>query len=291
VLILCTALTFLPPFLLTYYTGDFWPKESYYSEQPHLVNQTKYILIAESDLTINKFLMSSYSTLNNNFQSGLISGIVTQSSSDIDGDGLIDQYRISFDLIFPSTVATIRSINVWLIFQYELIEKQHITMETMALVNIIPSSTLQTSDNKNLTVYGQLIFEQNTAIESAGNDSIYNTSIINIDSSLSNIPNLNSILDEYFTRKYYTSFENQYTWSTPRTTSNGNTLTISIVVNSGRQLIRYQPGFWQEFKWGWIQYISVFLPFMIVFNRLKLFVFGNHLVRTLVPLSIHRHKA
>jgi hypothetical protein len=165
-------------------------------------------------------------------------------------------------------------------------------METMALINIIPPSILTPSANKNLTVYGQLIFEQNAAIESAGNDSIYNTSIINIDSSLSNIPNLDSILDQYFTRNYYTSFKNQYTWSTPRTTATDtNIVTVTVVVNSGRQSIRYRPGFWQDFKWGWIQYISVFLPFMIVFNRLKLFVFGNHLVRTLEPLSIHRHKA
>ena len=293
VLIVCTTLTFLSPFLLTYYSGDFWPQVAYYSEQPRLANRTKFILVAETDsITATQSFMSSYGTLNNYFQAGAVPGNVAESSSDIDGDGLIDQYRISFDLTFSSTSITIRSINVWLIFQYELRGRQHITMETMALINVVPSSLLQPSSNQNITVYGQLIFEQNTAIQNAGNDSVYNTSIINTDSSLTNIPNMNSILDQYFARKYYTAFKNLYTWTSPRTTAGDtNKVTVSVVVNSGRQSIRYRPGFWQELKWGWIQYISLFLPFMIVFNRLKVFVFTNNLVRTFAPLSIHRHKA
>jgi transmembrane protein 231 len=293
VLILCTTLTFLSPFLLTYYTGDFWPQESLYSEQPRLDNQTKYILIAENnDQTTVGFFLSSYSILNNNFQGAILPGSIVQSSSDINGDGLLDQFRISFDLASSQATTIIRNINIWLIFQFELSVKQRINMETMALISIVPPAGIVANANTNLTVYGQLIFEQKNAIQSSGNDSTYNQSIINIDNSLSSTPNLDSILDEYFTRKYYTSYQTQYIWSTPRTTTTDtNTITITVVVNIGRQLIRFTPGFWQEFKWGWIQYISVLLPFLIVFNRLKLFVFSNHLVRTFVPLPIHRHKA
>jgi len=289
VLILCTILTFLSPFLLTYYTGDFWPKESFYSEQPRLDNTIKFILIADNNGT-DGFFMSSYSILNDNFKENILYGTKTESLSDIDGDGLIDQFRVSFDLEIPSSSITIRNINIWLIFQYQLSEKQLINMETMALVSIVPPSILTPAMNTNLTVYGQLVFEQNNAIQSAGNDSTYNQSIININSS-SPPPDLDSILADYFTRNYYTSYQQQYTWLTPRTSSDTNILTINVIVNIGRQLIRYVPGFWQDFKWGWIQYISVLLPFIIVFNRLKLFVFSNHLVRTLVPLSTHRYKA
>jgi hypothetical protein len=287
--ILCTALTFLPPFLLTYYTGNFWLKESFYSEQPRLYNTTKYILITENTGS-DGFFLSSYATLNNNFQDGLIPGSTILSTSDIDGDGLIDQFRISFDLVFSQSNIIINSINILLIFHFELSDKQYIIMETMAPISIVPPYTLTAADNKNLTVYGQLIFEQNNPIQSFGSDLTYNTSIINITSSSSSPPNLDSILSEYFTRKYYTSYQSQYTWITPRTTTDSNTITISVVVNIGRQKIRYTPGFWQDFKWGWIQYISVFLPFVIVFNRLKLFVFSNHLVRTLDPLPNQRQK-
>ncbi|CAF0939372.1 unnamed protein product [Rotaria sp. Silwood1] len=286
-----TALTLLPPFLLTYYTGDFWIKESIYSEQPRIHNQTKYILIAENnDATNNQFFLSSYSTLNRNFQESLIPGNTIESLYDVDGDGLMDQFRISFDLIFAQSNTVIRSINIWLIFQYELREKQRINMETMALINIVPPSILTSNSNANLTIYGQLIFNQRQAIKSSGNDSIYDKSII--DTSSSSILDLNSILREYFARKYYTSYQTQYTWTTPRTTttSTSNILTVNVLVNIGRQSIRFTPGFWQDFKWGWIQYICVLVPFIMVFNRLKLFVFSNNLVRTLAPPSYHPHQ-
>ncbi|CAF2499024.1 unnamed protein product [Rotaria sp. Silwood2] len=285
-----TALTFLPPFLLTYYTGDFWIKESIYSEQPRIYNQTKYILIVENnDATNNRFFLSSYSTLNRNFEESLITGNTIVTSSDVDGDGLIDQCRISSDFIFSQADIVIRNINIWLIFQYQLREKQRINMETMALINIVPPSMLTANSNTNLTIYGQLIFEQRQTIKNSGNDSIYDQSII--DTSSSSTPDLDSILKEYFTRKYYTAYQTQYIWMTPRTTTSvSNTLTVNAVVNIGRQPIRYTPGFWQDFKWGWIQYICVLVPFMIIFNRLKLFVFSNNLIRTLAPLSYHQHQ-
>jgi hypothetical protein len=290
-IILCTALTFLSPFLLTYYTGDFWTKESVYSEQPYLDNNTKSILIAQNNGPDNEFFYSSDSTLNQNFYSNLIPATTTTASYDIDGDGLIDQFSISFDLIFSSPSTVITNINIWLIFQYQLSKKQLINMETMALISIIPPSSISTNSNLNITVYGQLLFQQQQGIQRAGNDSTYNQSIIDVE-NLSSSPDLNAILDDYFTRKYYTTYETQYTWITPRTTpTDTSKLTVTVVVNNGRQAIRYVPGFWQDFKWGWIQYISVLFPFMIVFNRLKLFVFSNHLVRTFVPLTTHRYKA
>jgi transmembrane protein 231 len=292
VLIICTALTLLPPFLLTYYTGDFWTTEAIYSEQPRFDNTTKYILIAENNnADDNEFFLSSYSALNINFQNSLISGTTAVSSFDIDGDGLIDQFRVSFDLEFASTTTVIRNINIWLILNYALNGKQSINAETMALISFVPPSQLTPGDNQNLTIYGQLIFEQRQPIESSGSDSTYDTSIIDIDSSSSSPPDLDSILSNYYTRNYYTSYQTQYTWMVPRTTIDTNTLTVNVVVNVGRQSIRYVPGFWQAFKWGWIQYISVLLPFMFVFNRVKLFVFSNHIVQTSVPLSKHRHQA
>ena len=275
VFILCTTLTFLSPFLLTYYTGDFWPQESIYSEQPQLDNNTKYILIAENNGADNRIFLSSYSTLDRNFQNNIIFGSTSETAYDIDQDGLIDQLFISFDLIFSQSTTLISNINIWLICQYQLSGKQQINMETMALVNIVPSSSITPLSNLNITVYGQLVFQQKKPIQSAGNDSTYNQSIINPEDFSSSL-DLDSILDDYFSRTYYTTYETQYTWITPRTTTaDTNKLTVNIVVNNGRQAIRYVPGFWQNFKWGWIQYISVLLPFMMVFNRLKLFVFSK----------------
>ena len=51
-ILLCTILTYLSPFLLTYYTGEFWKRESIYSEQPRVNNTLKYLFIVNNnDLT------------------------------------------------------------------------------------------------------------------------------------------------------------------------------------------------------------------------------------------------
>ncbi|CAF1633967.1 unnamed protein product [Adineta ricciae] len=289
VLILCTALTFLSPFLLTFYTGDFWIVDSVYSEQPQIDNHTNFILQVDNDDTSNRFFLSSYSTLNRNYQSDLLSASSDFVSNDTDGDGLLDQYRLTFDIQLPSSTTNVRSINLWLIFKYKLRQRQHITTETMALANFIPPSTLQPSNNQQITIYGQLVLKQRKVIPNSGEDSSYNEEISNSLSS-SSVPDLDSILSKYFSRNYYTSFETQYTSLTTRTSTTTG-LTFTVVMNVGRQAIHYQPGFWQAFKWGWIQYICTLLPFLFVFYRLTLFVFSNNLVRTSAPLPNHRHKA
>jgi transmembrane protein 231 len=46
--------------------------------------------------------------------------------------------------------------------------------------------------------------------------------------------------------------------------------------------IYYTPAFWEQFKWGWIQYISVLIPFIYIFYLIKIFIFNNNLVDTVV---------
>jgi transmembrane protein 231 len=254
-------------------------KESMYSEQPFLSKNLKYLLLIDTaDTTGKRMFMSSYSTLNQQFARDLIFGNVMDASSDTDGDGFIDQYRISFELMQPMTSNYIHNINIWLIFPFELRQQQHISMETLALISFT-SDSLRTSDERtNVTMYGQLKFEQKQAIGNSGSNSIYNTSII--DDTSSSTVNIDSILDNYFARKFYTTYRTNYVSMTTHSLPISKTLIINGVVNIGRQWVRYVPGFWQRFKWGWIQYTAVLVPFIFIFNRLKQFVFTNQLVRT-----------
>jgi hypothetical protein len=49
--------------------------------------------------------------------------------------------------------------------------------------------------------------------------------------------------------------------------------------------IFYTPAFWEQFKYGWIQYISILIPFLFVFRLVKTFIFENQLVPTIVSNS------
>jgi transmembrane protein 231 len=289
-LILCTALTFLPPFLFAYYAGGYWIKESRYSEQPRVNYSSKYILITQNSDTTKPFFSSSYASINSIFQNAFIPGTTTVSAIDNNNDGITDQFFITFQFSYGSGVQ-INSVDLWLIFQYELRARQSIIMETMLLINFIAPGIIDISNNPNISSAGELILEQRQPIQSSGSDTTYNTSIIDLDNLFQTSSlNLSTVLDEYFTRKYYTSYQSQNLKWTPGTISSSNILSINIMINIGSQSIRFIPGFWQEFKWGWIQYVSVLLPFIIVFNRIKEFVFRKQFVRTLVEIPYHRYK-
>lgn len=286
----CTILTYLSPFLLTYYTGDLWKRESIYSEQPRLNNTVKYLFILNNDGTSsNRFLISSFSNLNNINRDAFIPGVISEGSADTDGDGLIDQYRISLDITGASTLQ-INAINVWLFFPFELRGRQRITMEALGLVTYVPSAPLPMSANREINIYGQLKFQQRQTIGSAGLSAEYSRPKLDLEIATSST-DFDAILRDYFQQKYFTTFENQYVYEEFRDSSQPDGLTLTIVVNIGRQAIRFAPGFWEEFKWGWIQYVCTLIPFVALFNRLKLFVFSNQLVRTLTPIAVHRHQA
>ncbi|XP_029414455.1 transmembrane protein 231 isoform X2 [Nannospalax galili] len=62
---------------------------------------------------------------------------------------------------------------------------------------------------------------------------------------------------------------------------------INAVVRYPVEVISYQPGFWEMIKFAWIQYVSILLIFLWVFERIKIFVFQNQVVTT-IPVSVPR---
>ena len=287
-LILCTTLTFLPPFLVTYFAGGFWIKESTYSEQARLNFSSKYLLTLDNNVATNPFFSSSYAAINSIFQTLFIPSSSTVIPIDNNGDGITDQFSITIELPLATNLP-INNINLWLIFQYELRARQSLIMETIVPIRF--HAPLSTISNPSVFAAGDLYLEQRRPIQASGSDYTYNTSVIDLNALFaSSSLDFNSVLNQYFTRNYYTSFQSQYVKWTSGSVRNEPMLTMNVVMNVPSQSIRFIPGFWQEFKWGWIQYVSVLLPFIAVFNRIKEFVFRHRFVRTLVELPHHRYK-
>ena len=72
--------------------------------------------------------------------------------------------------------------------------------------------------------------------------------------------------------------------------SNVNSFSIKAVIRYAKQQVIFIPGFWEQFKWGWIQYVAALLPFLFVFKLIKIFIFENQLVPTIVTTSNLKHK-
>jgi hypothetical protein len=279
----CLLLTFLSPLFTSYFTSGFYYKELTYYEQPNVTFLGKYDVIINS-LSYLGF-SSSEAPLNNyylQFSSYNPSILRTSLPLDTNGDGIVDQQKITINVILPSNIMG-STINVWLIFQYALTRYPLLINETLGVISLKAPSFLST--NTTVTIYGQLRFQQQEPVLSYTNYSSIQGSIIDY-GSFSVPPSFDDILENYMSRDYYTTFDQQYVqWSSIASTDTSTVLTIKVVVNTGSQSIRYVPSFWKEFRWTWVQYFTALLPFFYVANKVKEFVFSNGLVRTLVRKS------
>jgi transmembrane protein 231 len=98
---------------------------------------------------------------------------------------------------------------------------------------------------------------------------------------------IGKILNAYYERPYGTRLKTDYAFWTNRNTNGFN---INGRVRYAPYKIMYVPAFWEQFKWGWIQYIAVLIPFLYVFRLIKIFIFENQLVPVIVMASPNKVK-
>lgn len=92
---------------------------------------------------------------------------------------------------------------------------------------------------------------------------------------------LPTIFQDYTSRNLTTYINAPYTvWSTGRAV--GQPFVLSATIAYPEEQFTYTPGFWYLIKWGWVQYVSVLLIFLFVFDRIKIFIYQNQLVTTIV---------
>lgn len=278
--ICCLLLTFVPPLFTSYFTGGFYYKELTYGEQPYAAYSGKYHIIigspssttifSSSDSRLNKYFASSYYAA---------SSVRTGAARDTNGDGIVDQNTVTIDVVLPGAIQG-RTINLWLLFQYSLNRYSTAKTEALGVVSVkAPASLLE---NTTATIYGQLRLHQRNAITSS-TDLTSQNPVMNF-GLFSVVPSLDTVLNDYYSRDYFTTFDPDYVqWTTTAATT--RQLTLKVVINTSLQSIRYVPSFWKEFRWAWIQYVTALIPFLYVMNKVKEFAFCNRLLRTFVKKS------
>lgn len=277
----CLFFVFLPPLFTSYYTSGFYYKELSYTEQPIVTYHEKYDLIVDSTSTLR--FCSSDTRLNTYFtSSSIVCTIDSYVPRVANSDVITDQHKITINVISPGTLDN-TVINLWLLYQYQLNRYPSINMESLGLVQLNAPSSLLT--NTTVTVYGKLNFKQNQPLTSYTNDSTIQNPIIDF-GAYSIVPSFDDVLNGYYSRNFYTVFDQQYVqWASKPSTDGTSILTINVIVNTGSQTIRYVPSFWKEFRWTWIQYFTSLLPFYYVASKVKEFVFSSGIVRCVVGKS------
>ncbi|XP_060784497.1 transmembrane protein 231-like isoform X2 [Neoarius graeffei] len=273
-------LTYIPPLLITYRSQGFWLKQSSYEEQPVVQFQYEMLMMGVTSVSGEYVAWSTFSNFNALLGDKLRIPTVSVQESDRNGDGKAD--RLSLQMSVPLTSEEqIYSIQLLLTFSYQLRRMSVVVMQSMVLVQA--SSPVPVSQ---LFISGDLKLQQKEPLSHRGVHTHYNVSVINLASPFASSYDLSTIIRNYQERNLTTYLSCPVpVWTVGRAAN--APFEIKAEIRYPVETVTYRPGFWETLKFAWVQYVSVLLIFLWIFQRIQTFVFHNRVLPT-VPVSLHK---
>ncbi|KAM4833510.1 transmembrane protein 231 [Thomomys bottae] len=280
-LLLATALTYVPPLLVAFRSHGLWLKRSSYEEQPAVRFQHQVLLVALLGPEPGGFLAwSTFPAFNRLQGDHLRLPLVSTREEDRNQDGKMDMLYFRLELPLQAT-ENVLGVQLILTFSYQLHRMSTFVMQSMAFLQssfAVPGSQLY--------VNGDLRLQQKQPLSYSGLDVRYNVSVINGTSPFAQDYDLTHIVAAYQERNVTTVLNDPNPiWLVGR--AGEAPFVINAVIRYPVEVISYQPGFWEMIKFAWVQYVSILLIFLWVFERIKVFVFQNQVVTTIpgTPMS------
>ena len=268
-------LTFIPPLLVAYRSQGFWKTTNTYMEQPSVTFKKQVMMVLDTSMSGQFLAWSTYSNLNNLLQSNLRVPVVSSIETDTNGDGKFDQLNFTASMPLANN-EIVTSVQVLLVFDYQLFRMSFFQMESLAYV-----SHSAIAGGSSFTTFGNLKLDQKTPLRHRGVDKRFNNPIVDSSSLSVSTYDFTNIFQSYSARNVTTLFTNDYpVWKSGHGTT--QPFVIQMIIKYPTEDILYQPGFWELIKWGWVQYVSILLIFLWVFQKLNFVVFGGQLINTLV---------
>ncbi|XP_045389874.1 transmembrane protein 231 isoform X2 [Lemur catta] len=273
-LLLAAALTYIPPLLVAFRSHGFWLKRSSYEEQPTVRFQHQALLVALLGPERGGVLAwSTFPAFNRLQGDRLRVPLVSTREEDRNQDGKMDRLHFKLELPLQSTEHVL-GVQLILTFSYQL--------HSMAFLQssfAVPGSQLH--------VNGDLRLQQRQPLSYGGLDVRYNVSVINGTSPFARDYDLTHIVAAYQERNVTTVLDDPNPiWLVGRAAE--APFVINAVIRYPVEVISYQPGFWEMIKFAWVQYVSILLIFLWVFERIKIFVFQNQVVTTIPANAMPR---
>ncbi|CAF1047757.1 unnamed protein product [Brachionus calyciflorus] len=268
--IITITLTYLSPFLIAYFTGGFWIKEKTFTEQAEVKFQYRFIALLEGET--NTYISSSYESINQIYSNEYRPSVRTITELDTNEDGINDLLELSI-FISGIPIDTITNIKLILLFNSTLSAYSKLKLESLAYLE-----SYNAKKSSELNFDGEIQFVQREKLREKITYNGYSYQLLNESNIDLEALNLDKIMRDYNSREYSTRLITDFvSWK--------NTLAEGFRINAHIRYapftISYVPAFWEQFKWGWIQYICSLIPFIYVFKRIKIFIFENQLVPTI----------
>ncbi|XP_019961715.1 transmembrane protein 231 [Paralichthys olivaceus] len=277
-LLVVLGLTYIAPLLVAYRSQGFWIKMSSYEEQPVVRYQYQALLVAATGPQGDYVAWSTFPHLNNMLGTNLRIPGVSVREEDTNQDGKFD--LLTFKLQLPlKAEEQVHSVQLLLTFSYQLFRMSTVVMQS--LVYVQHSSSVP---GAKLFISGDLRLQQRTPLPHRGLYNIYNVSVIDGSSPFASAYDLDDIIRRYQQRNLTTVLSCPMpVWTVGRAA--GSPFELNAEIRYPVEVISYRPGFWETIKFAWIQYVSVLLIFLWVFERIQRFVFQNQVLTT-VPVPV-----
>ncbi|XP_014206992.1 transmembrane protein 231-like [Copidosoma floridanum] len=265
VVIIAMLFSLVTPLYFIYHTGGFWIRTRTYWEKPNVHFKHKYFLLAERE-NANPVICSTFS----HYKDNLINDdchIVKVKEADNDKNTIQDS--LHFEASF-FTNKPVTSVMLLLFFNYELKEHIRVAVEAMTAIEHTVAHEAQ-----ELYFVGDLAIHQNSVLL---HDGIYHAEDNSTDLNRFTLPEL---LIDNANRLLSGRVSNLRVLPNLGFISDEQ-VTIKAEIFYATQAIKYQPGFWEEIKWAWMQYLSIFLVIIYFVRRSLTGMFAAKSLRSFV---------
>ncbi|CDW84907.1 transmembrane protein 231 [Stylonychia lemnae] len=270
-------------------TIDMWKKENTYFEQPDVVFTNK-LLLEVLDQNGHSKMFSTLKSINQLSTNEIGVPLIKYSKFDSNKNGLIDSMNIRIE--FRSNPQEIRNIKLLSSFDYSLSKLLKVEMIGLAYLDIdTPNGA------SGVIVNGQLNLDQSAPVLiDSVKRTLYNTDPLD-DYSVYTVPDLIEFYQDRKGNFQYPLFFDIL----ERTVYNYNyivqpygqmfktTLDVTIKIPFSQEVI-YIPGILETLKYAWIQYLSFFLPALLVYFQFVKFMFKYKIVETTIVSDLHKKK-
>ena len=267
----------LCPVYIVIYTGNWWNETIIYFEQPN-VKYTEDMLIyvtRQENQNAQTFTQEFFSTnvwLNELYPERLNIPMIKFQEHDDNNDGLNDYFK--FHIAFPTREGTqlIRNIKIALFFNYEFKINARGTLFTNCLIDI--DTPLGASYIK---INGYLNLKQKAPISSLTFVQTNNLPDRNLFNNNDIAYSFEDIINKFTDKSLNFSTVFEYDkFVIPRRTI--NTCVIDIIVNvpSFQKILYKQPSM-TKFKFFFVQFMAILIPFLIIGKLLLYYMFKNRI--------------
>ncbi|KAM9854547.1 transmembrane protein 231 [Aulostomus maculatus] len=278
VVVLC--LTYISPLLVAYRSQGFWIKRSTFEEQPVVRFQYQTLLVAATSTRGDFVAWSTFPHFNNMLGANLRIPAISVREEDQNQDGKLDLLILQLQLPLKDE-EQVYSFQLLLTFSYKLFRMSTVVMQSLAYVQ--HSSPVP---GAKLFISGDLKLQQRAPLPHRGLYNIYNVSVIDGSSPFASAYDLDNIVRSYQARNLTTVLSVPMpVWTVGRAA--GSPFQLNAEIRYPVEPATYRPGFWETIKFAWIQYVSVLLIFLWVFERIQRFVFQNQVVTT-IPIPVRK---